>query len=282
MTDKKYYKMEDGRQVEISEKEFNEYEYPPVLNEDAHSQATLAPKSMPFADTGKYDDDVKQALERFNQLNAKQKERYMDFLPKVFDDSAWVRHPEKKGKNIPINRNPSENYDFKTVADFLSDELDEAMEGEHYLTDEFKEKAASIFMNVVEAKWHAKSNIVGQALNNFVEEYGMNPFTITDEELDCVQLLTDRIELLEQALNLAAIIKEELIEGIQEIQERSSLQEETNDGWVSTPTKKQRRFKRSSIEEEMLTPDEDNADALYNSENQVGDFRMQQYLRAMG
>jgi hypothetical protein len=32
----------------------------------------------------------------------------------------------------------------------------------------------------------------------------------------------------------------------------------------------------------MLTPDEDNADALYNSENQVGDFRMQQYLRAMG
>jgi hypothetical protein len=66
---------------------------------------------------------MKKALDHFNALNKKQKERYYDSLTGVFNGSAWAKHGAGvKGKNIPFNK---ESFDLHESWNSMSHEAKE-------------------------------------------------------------------------------------------------------------------------------------------------------------
>jgi hypothetical protein len=70
------------------------------LNEDSPAAASLQPRSRAYDD---HQADVDAAIEMYQKLNQDQKQRYWNYFEKVFADSAWVRNPNKQGKNLPVS-----------------------------------------------------------------------------------------------------------------------------------------------------------------------------------
>jgi hypothetical protein len=152
------------------------------------------------------------------------------------------------------------------------------------LTDEFKERATELFHIAVDAGIH--KHPLFQSLQMFLDEYHMEPWA-SDEKIDAIKLLADNIERLEECLEAIAEEKQQLVAEIEQqtdcylVREDTgslALQEETNDGWFETSN--QRRPKQSTVSEMLLEPT--NEEDAFAKENQVGDFRMRQYLQAMG
>jgi hypothetical protein len=213
------------------------------ITEDTFAASTLEPKSQAYDDN---DADVKAAIDAFNRLNNAQKARHIDFLQSVFQDSAWAR-----------SKNANDAANLKSALDLTLEESG--------FTDEAKEKCAKLFFEAVEDKHSPlRARIV-----ELVNEYSPSPF-LPDEQLDVMVMLAERIDELETDIADVEGENEELWHEIQ-------LNLKNN----SSPTK-ERRPKRSTVEENMLEPDENNADALFNEQTKYFDPQMRQYLRAMG
>jgi len=241
-----------------------------LINEDAPSQATLQPFSRAYDD---FSDDMKAALDHFNALNTKQKERYMDFLNKVFADSAWAKHDTgKKGKNIPFNN--TEELDWPSVAQYLSrEELEEQLD-EIGFTEEARDKIEQLFHEAVEDRVSNDSfRIASQAaFQSFVDDYQFSPF-IDDEGFNVVKLLAGKIEELE---NQIAYVENENFILSQDIKDNAPLEESFH---FSPELRSQRR---SSVNEWLNESHEEDQDAFYNDEQQATNLQMKNYLRYFG
>ncbi len=235
-----------------------------------NAAGSLHPKSQAFDD---FEADVQQAIENFQRLNANQKARYIDYLQKVFDDSAWAKHGVKrKGKNVPFNKE-NEGTDWPTVAQALVEsEMKERMEAlfdKMGFTAEARQQAADLFFEAVEQRLNHEDDAFRQSLADLLNGYSPSPF-ISNEEINAAELLASRIQELETAL---AYVQSENAQLVEEINQ--SLVEET----ASRPS--HRSGKRSTVNDLMCEADEENSDALFN-ENNRGNSQMEQYLKAFG
>jgi hypothetical protein len=232
---------------------------------------SLHPKSRPTDD---FQDDVRQAIEHFQKLNANQKARYFDFLQKVFTDPAWAKSGTGvKGKNIPFN-SKDEEVDWPTVAEALvENEMRERIETqleELGVSKDALEKVSELFFEAVEQRLNHEDDAFRQAVADLLNDYLPSPF-ISNEELDVVTALAKRVEDLQADIDFVEQENATLVEEI-----KQNLTEENN----FIPNERFR--KRSTVNDLMCESDENNSDASFNESNQHGNKQMNEYLRYFG
>lgn len=236
-------------------------------NESTAASASLHPKSRDYDD---FEDDVAQAIEHYQSLNAKQKERYLEFLKTLVGSGTGI----PPGANAPKNFN-KEEWDWPTVRDLLlsENEFDEEMEQQLEsmgFADENLQKAAQLFQEEVQAR--LDNTPFRQALLELLNDYTPSAF-ITDKEIDAVEMLANKILNLQDNIEY---IERENATIVAETQNLQNLPENQN---TNEP---ERRPKRSTIERYMLEADEANSDCLYNEAEQIKDARMRSYLKYFG
>jgi hypothetical protein len=210
------------------------------------AQTTLSTKQRDL------EDDADKALTMFTTLSAEQKQRHLATIQSIMMDGV------------------NEELDWPTVAEFLSegeieDQLQAQLEEAGFSRDT-QEKLADIFFQTIEERLAHDPFRQGlrELLNNYLPP---SPF-ISDEELDLVELLGNRINELQDQI---AFVEQESEQIRQELHDNEKCNEA-----LDLP----RSPKKSSLNEFLNEPtNEENA---FNEEQQVGDARMRNYLRYFG
>jgi hypothetical protein len=209
------------------------------------------------------------------KMNQEQKARYLDMVQKMFRDSAW----RKSGAGVPEGAAKKNRRDHKfnkedfDIAKFDND-LSDCLESFGF-DEETKQKAGDLFFEAVEARLFHEDDEFRQQLCELLEGCVPSPF-ISNEDLDIVEILANRVADLEDTLEYVESENEALEEEIRaEVDDyKAHLQQHEALSFRSP--------KKSSIDEWMLESDERNADALFNEDSgtNVGDPEMRAYLNA--
>jgi hypothetical protein len=157
------------------------------------------------------------------------------------------------------SRVTKEEFDLEVFDNQLNDCLEKMG-----FNEENKQTAANLFFEAVEQRLFHSDDDFRAAIGVLLKDYAPSPF-LPDQTINAAELLANKIEQLQNDIENVetqnAIMNGEL---------RESLREEP---------KAHRLPKKSSIEECLNTPDEDNADALFNEgQNHVADPMMRKYL----
>ena len=198
--------------------------------------------------------DLVRALEIMMGLNADQKQRYLEFLKKSLDDfDVW-----KPGSGVPDDYAAKSRNSLKRNEEVLQESLEQAFPD---FTPELQQRIADLFYQCVSQ----------QTLSDALQElFRANPqFSLLfGEQLDVAELLANHIQNLEGAI---ASVKEENYQIATEIE---TLDEET----MFPQPRKSQKLKRSYIDEDMLTADEENSIFLEENQKQhSGDPTMRRY-----
>ena len=261
-----------------------------LISEDSFAASTLTPQSMP-ATYETYDSDVEKALDHFNALNTKQRERVRDIIQKIYLDTATGKgtfgpalhepyHGAGVGDVAASNRQlqlhaKEEAYDWPSVAEFLldEDEVHEALEerlSQLGFTEDALPRAAEMFYEAVQDSLN--NSPFQKAITAFVEEYGFSPL-IESDQLDVVGTLVFKIQTLENRIAFNENVNAQLAEEIEE-----SLSEENS--YTTRNNYSSRSPRRSTVANYLNEPtDEENA---FDEDQEVIDLRMRSYLKAFG
>ena len=259
-----------------------------MINENdftTHAGPTLHPKSMDHDDLQIID----AAIKRMMELNGDQRNRHFSTVQKMLDAAATgtgrfgalLHEPYRNGAGVSGHaRHPTTtkeefvdadgDFDLVKYDNALSDNLD-AMG----MNEETRQRAAELFFEAVEARLFHEDDEFRQQLYELLEDCVPSPF-ISNEDLDIVEILANRVADLEDALEYVESENEALEEEIRaEVDDyKADLQQHEALNFRSP--------KKSSINEWMLESDESNADALFNEDREahVGDLEMRAYLNA--
>jgi len=259
-----------------------------MINENdftTHAGPTLHPKSMDHDDLQIID----AAIKRMMELNGDQRNRHFSMVQKMLDAAATgtgrfgdlLHEPYRNGAGVSGHaRHPTTtkeefvdadgDFDLVKYDNALSDNLD-AMG----MNEETRQRAAELFFEAVEARLFHDDDEFRQQLYELLEDCVPSPF-ISNEDLDIVEILANRVADLEDALEYVESENEALEEEIRaEADDYRADLAEHEAALFRSP-------KKSSINEWMLEADESNADALFNEdrEQHVGDPEMRAYLNA--
>jgi hypothetical protein len=230
--------------------------------------------------------DWLQAIEIYHKLSAEQKARHLDYVQRMLQDSGWP----KPGAGLPDADNVAKkNRAFKEENESSSfdEELDSTLEAFGF-TEEAKGKAANLFYEAV-AEQRDRNSPLRSDLVKLVAEYCPSPF-LPEEEINVIEILAERIQELEAAIDQIDREKDELYEEIKHKQaENCELDESTvNQLWCSADSieefaaaaeklkRKERAPKRSTIEEDLEYVDPDNG---WGGEEPFVDPQMRKYLK---
>jgi hypothetical protein len=239
-------------------------------------------KSTPSADTlhpsSVSDDDAALAVELFKKMNQNQRLRHLDYLNKVFDDSAaW-----KPGAGVP-DKTAERNRTFnrQDVVDLEKEEFD-LMEFDNDLhqtledmgmNEDTLQRCGELFYEAVEQRLFHDDDEFRRRVGEILEDFTSNPFN-SDETIDAAEALANRIEELESQIAYVENENRQLYSEISQIHKETMAEE--------FPAE-ERTPKRSTIEEHLFEADEENSSHFYNINMQenYADPQMRSYLNVL-
>ena len=137
-------------------------------------------------------DEIDDLFNHFQKLNASHRKDFIDYLQKVFDDSAW----SKPRAGVPEG---TANANQKRLHKEEQNELEEIIDEEFGLSPEFQEKAIKLFEQRVEER--VANDPFRKKLAALLEAYatklGMAPSPfISSKKLDVCELLATNMKSL--------------------------------------------------------------------------------------